>query len=219
MERSGKDDITSRIKPAGLDALKGSLVSLWRIGLAVLAIVDGIFHFLLKGSGPFSNTGIYFLLSGVLLVVGAVFVLLSSSGIVFAIGAYGLIAIAVIDNALLYLTRTYGLRFLSSVMGGGGFRPRGNFTGFGNFTRGNFTGGNFTRPPGFNGTFTGGFGGRGIPWSTSWIPPGAVQTFVLQVLIIVVAVAAIVAAHRIRKSRKPTSSVAPSSPPPTTGTM
>ncbi len=197
------------------------MVSFWRIGLAVLAIVDGIFHFLLKGSGPLSNTGIYFLLSGVLLIVGAVFVLLSGSGIVFTIGAYGLIALALIDNALLYLTRTYGLRFLSSVMGGGGFRPRGNFTGFGNFTgSSNFTrSGNFTRPPGFNGTFTGGFGGRGIPSSTSWIPPGAVQTFLLQALIIVVAIAAIVAAHRIRKTRKPPNSANPSSPPPVTGTL
>jgi len=193
------------------------LVSFWRIGLAVLAVIDGIFHFLLKGSGPLSNTGMYFLLSGVLLIVGAVFVLLSSSGIIFSIGAYGLIAIAVIDNALLYLTRTYGLRFLASVMGGGGFRPGGNFTGFGgNFTRpANFTGGNFTRPPGF----TGGFGGRGIPWSTSWIPPGAVQTFVIQILIIIVAIAAIVAAHRIRKGRaKQQNPTTPSTLTPTTGT-
>ena len=104
--------------------------SAWRIGLAVLAIIDGIFHFLLKGSGPLSTTGIYFLLSGVLLIVGALLVLVKDTGVVFAIGAYGLIAIAAIDNALLYLTRTYGLRFLSSVMGGSGGRgpPGGNFT-------------------------------------------------------------------------------------------
>lgn len=186
------------------------MVSIWRIGLVTLAIVDGIFHFLLKGSGPLSTTGIYFLLSGVLLIVGAVFVLLSGSGILFTIGAYGLIAIAIIDDGLLYLTRTYGLRFLSSIMGrAGGFRPSGNFT-----RPGNFTGtGNFTRPPGFNGTFTGGFGGRGIPWSTSWIPPGAVQTFVLQVLIVVVAVGAIVAARHMRKGKpEPQSPASPASP-------
>jgi hypothetical protein len=189
------------------------MVSFWRIGLVVLALIDGIFHFLLKGSGPLSVTGIYFLLSGVLLIVGAVLVLVSSSGAIFSLGAYGLIAIAVIDDALLYLTRTIGLRFLSSIMGrGGGFRPpTGNFTGFGNSTRT----GNFTRPPGFNGTFTGGFGGRGIPWSTTWIPPGAVQTFILQALIIIVAVAAIITARRIRKNRSATSPsrpVTPSSP-------
>jgi hypothetical protein len=195
------------------------VVSIWRIGLAVLAIVDGIFHFLLKGNGPLSTTGIYFLLSGVLLIVGALLVLLQGSGALFALGAYGLIAIAIIDNALLYLTRTYGLRFLSSVMGrGGGFHPGGNFTGIGNFTRpGNFTG-NFTRPPGFNGTFTGGFGGRSIPWSTSWIPPGAVQTFVLQILIIVVAIAAVVTVHRMRKgTAAPPSPASPSPPAPTSG--
>ncbi len=195
------------------------MVSIWRIGLVILAIIDGIFHFLLKGSGPLSTTGIYFLLSGVLLIAGAVFVLVSSKGIVFAIGAYGLIAIAAIDDALLYLTRSYGLGFLSSIMGRGGFRPGGNFTRTGNFTRpGNFTGiGNFTRPPGFNGTFTGGFGGRGIPWSTSWIPPGAVQTFALQVLIIVVAVGAIVAAHHIRKGKANPPSPASPATPTTTG--
>jgi len=186
------------------------MVSIWRIGLVILASIDGIFHFLLKGSGPLSTTGIYFLLSGVLLIVGAVFVLVSSKGIVFAIGAYGLIAIAIIDDALLYLTRTYGLRFLSSIMGrAGGFHPGGNFTRTGNFT--GF--GNFTRPPGFNGTFIGGFGGRGIPWSTSWIPPGAVQTFVLQILIIVVAVGAIVATHHIRKDKgAPPSPTSPATP-------
>jgi hypothetical protein len=196
------------------------MVSIWRIGLVILAIIDGIFHFLLRGSGPLSTTGVYFLLSGVLLIVGAVFILVSSKGIVFTIGAYGLIAIAAIDDALLYLTRTYGLGFLSSMMGrAGGFRPGGNFTGTGNFTRpGNFTEiGNFTRP-GFNGTFTGGFGRHGIPWSISWIPPGAVQTFVLQALIIVVAVGAIVAAHHIRKGKTtPPSPTSPSAPA-TTGT-
>ena len=183
------------------------MVSTWRIVLVLLAIVDGVFHFLLKGSGPLSTTSLYFLVSGILLVVGAILVLVSSSGALFALGAYGLIAIAVIDDVLLYLTRTYGLRFLSGIMGaGGGFRPSDNFTGFGNFTRtGNFTrSGNFTKPPGG----FGGFAGRGIPWSTSWLPPGAVQTFILQVLIIVVAVAAIVAARRMSKRRK-----APPSPP------
>jgi hypothetical protein len=175
------------------------LVSFWRIGLAALAIIDAVFHFLLHGGG---NTGLYFLTAGVLFVLGAAFVLVSGSGILFSVGAYGLIALALIDNVLLYLTRTIGLRFLSSVMGGGGgFRPGGgNFTG-----RGNFTGiGNFTRPPGFNGTFTGRFGGgHGVPWSTTWIPPGAVQTFVLQVLIIVVAIAAIVSVYQTRKAKKP----------------
>lgn len=183
------------------------MVSLWRILLVVLAVVDGIFHFLLKGSGPLSVTGIYFLLSGVLLVVGAVFLLLSSSGVLFSIGAYGLIAIALIDNVLLYLTRTYGLRFLSSIMGRGGsrFTGGGNFSGAGNFTRpGNFSiPGNLTRFPGSsNGTLVREFAGRAVPWSTSWIPPGAVQTFVLQVLIVVVAVAAIVAARRAKRRDK-----------------
>jgi len=184
------------------------LVSVWRIGLATLAIIDGIFHFLLKGSGPLTNTGLYFLLTGMLLILGAVFVLLSGSGILFDVGAYGLIALALIDNGLLFLTRTYGLRFLSSVMGGGGgFRPGGgNFTGFGNFSRT----GNFTRPAGFNGTFTGRFGaGRGVPWSTSWIPPGAVQTFILQILIIVVAVAAIITVYQARRIKKSSPSSAP----------
>lgn len=188
------------------------MASIWRIGLALLAVVDGIFHFLLRGSGPLTNTGLYFLTAGILLVLGAVFVLVSGSGLLFSIGAYGLITLALIDNVLLYLTRTIGLRFLSGVMGGGGgFRPPGgNFTGLGNFSRS----GNFTRPPGFNGTFTGRFGGHGVPWSTSWIPPGAVQTFVLQALIIIVAVAAIVVAYRTRKPKKtPTSSNAsPASP-------
>jgi len=190
------------------------MVSLWRIGLATLAIIDGIFHFLLKGNGPLSTTGIYFLLAGVLLVVGGVLVLLSGSGAIFALGAYGLIAIAVIDNVLLYLTRTMGLGFLSSIMGRGGFRPGGNFTRAGNFS------GNFTRLGG-NGTFPGGFGrgfGHGIPWSTSWIPPGAVQTFVLQILIIVVAVGAIVAVHRKRKGKAAPSGPASNSPPPPSST-
>jgi hypothetical protein len=190
------------------------MVSVWRIGLAVLAVVDGTFHFLLGDRGPLSATNSYFLLSGVLLILGAIFVLVSSSGAVFAIGAYGLIAIAVIDDALLYLTRTYGLRFLGSIMGrGGGFRPGGNFTRTGNFTPpANFTGGggNFTRPGGFGG----GFGAHGVPWSTSWIPPGAVQTFVLQVLIIMVAIGAIVAAMRFRKNKAvpPASPATPASP-------
>jgi hypothetical protein len=182
------------------------MVSIWRIVLVVLAILDGLFHFLLRGSGPLTTTSLYFLVSGILLVVGAILVLVSSSGALFVLGTYGLIAIAVIDDVLLYLTRTYGLRFLSGIMGAGGFHPSGNFTGLGNFTRtGNFTrSGNFTRPPGG----FGGFAGRGIPWSTSWIPPGAVQTFILQVLIIVVAAAVIVAARRISTSKK-----APSGPP------
>jgi len=189
------------------------MVSLWRVVLAVLAIVDGIFHFLLKGSGPLTTTGGYFLFSGILLIVGALFVLLQGAGSLFTIGAYGLIVIAIIDDALLYLTRTYGLRFLSPIMGGsfghgfpnGNFTRSGNFSGFGNSTRiGNFTG------PGGAG-FVHGFG-RGIPWSTTWIPPGAIQTFVLQALIIVVAIGAIVAARSMKKVKKPPTDAGASAP-------
>jgi hypothetical protein len=111
--------------------------------------------------------------------------------ILFDLGVSGLLALSVIDNGLLYYTRTYGLGILSSVV----FRPRS--TG-GSFSQSSTN--STTRGPPFTGTghsapTHAGFG-RGLPWSTSWSPPGAVQFFVLQSAVILVAVVVIVMALR-----------------------
>jgi hypothetical protein len=170
----------------------------WQIGLFVLGMVVSVFHLWLAADMRFLGPiGTYFTVSGALFLVGGVLALVGGRGFVFKLGASGLIALSVIDNALLYYTRTAGMGFLFSMFPSSrsfpGSRPNstlpsGGFSG--NFTRA--INGTFTRT--FNGTFTGTFRAPlrgGIGWSSSWVPPGSIQFFVLQTVIIVVGVVAL----------------------------
>lgn len=158
----------------------------------MLGLLAAIFHVWYASTMPaFTPISEYFLASGILFLVGSVLVLPKGTGILFGLGAWGLLALSVIDNGLLYYTRSYGLGILSSLV----FRPRsigGNYS--------QFPTNSTTRGPSFNGTghfapTHAGFG-RGLPWSTSWSPPGSVQFFVLQSAIIVVAIVAVLMASR-----------------------
>lgn len=164
------------------------------MGTAVLAFVAAVFHFWMASRMPLTSIiGQYFALSGALFLLGTALVLLRGRGIIFDVGAVGVIALSVIDNGLLYYTRTFGMGFLFNRS----FRPpvtNGSFTRTATRT---FTG------PGFNGTAFPHLGRIGVPWSTSWIPPGAVQFFVLQCAIIVVAVAALVKARAGKETISP----------------
>jgi hypothetical protein len=159
------------------------MVSIWRSGVAILGLVAGVFHLWLGSAMPLASPiGEYFLLTGSLFVLGVAFVALRGSGILFKIGTGGMLALGAIDNGLLYYTRTYGLGFLFHRPAG---QPTSNRT--------------FATPPGsLNGTLRAPPLHGGVPWSTSWVPPGAVQFFVLQSAIIVVAA---VALWRGRKSK------------------
>lgn len=175
------------------------LVSSWRVGTAALAVVAAIFHLWLAARMPLSSViGQYFALSGAFFILGAILVLPKGRGILFDLGAVGVFALSVIDNGLLYYTRTFGLGFLF----GRSFRPP---PVNGSFSR-SITG-NLSRPGLGGAAFSPRVHG-GIPWSTSWIPPGSVQFFVLQCAIIIVAAIALWEAHSATGGNIPAPAVA-----------
>ena len=149
-----------------------------------MGVVAAVFHlWYAETMRTLTNTGGYFIASGVLFLVGAVLVIWKGSGFPFNLGAWGLFALSAIDNGLLFYTRTYGFGILSPLVGGPHFS--GNFSG---------------RPP-FNGTSgfhppPGGLGGGGFGWYSRWNPPGTIQFFVLQIAIMAIAVIAILVASR-----------------------
>ena len=162
-------------------------ISGWHIGLFLLAVVGAIFHLWQADLTRFSGLiGTYFVVAGVLFLAGGVIVLAGGRGWLFKLGAFVVIALSAIDNGLLYVTRTYGMGLVFSLFPGSRPFPARPFNG--TFPAGGFNG---TGTRLFNGTFTGRPFVRGVPWSTSWFPPGAVQFFVLQTIIIVVAALAL----------------------------
>jgi len=178
--------------------------------LAALGVVAAVFHFWYAGRMPvIGATTLYFFASGALFLLGSALVVARGRGGLFYLGSGGLMALAAIDNALLYYTRTFGFGVLSSVMGGppGGFRrplngtlPRAPFNGTGGF-----------RPP------PGGFRGGGFGWYSSLNPPGPVEFLALQFAVIAVAAVAILLVARARAPPAPGAapSVSPDPAPPT----
>jgi len=175
-------------------------VSKLQVLLAALGALAAVFHFWYAGRLPaVTPTTLYFFAAGGLFLVGSLLVIARGRGTLFYLGAGGLIALGVIDNGLLYYTRTFGFGGLTSLMGGppGGFRrpvngtlPGSPFNGTGGF-----------RPP------PGGFRGGGFGWYSSWNPPGPVEFLALQLAVIVVAAVAIVLVVRSSERKTTTGPV------------
>jgi hypothetical protein len=169
-------------------------LSIWQVGLFLLGLVGSVFHLWLASVMRLSSPiGAYFAIAGVLFLVGSVFVLIHGFGFLFKLGAGGLIALSAIDNGLLYYTRTFGAGFVFRLFPSSATfrRPPTNAT-----ISGRPLGG---PPP-----------GAGAPWSVSWIPPGAVQFFVLQSVIIIIAAVALWRARSLtRQTALPTAGSTP----------
>jgi hypothetical protein len=158
----------------------------WHIGIFLLALVGAVFHLWQAEAMHFlSPIGEYFGASGVLFLVGGIIAILGGRGFLFKLGAGGVLALSAIDNGLLYYTRTFGLGFIFGL-----FPPPRSFQvrTFNGTLGGGFNG---TASRVINGTFRARPPGGGAPWSTSWFPPGAVQFFVLQTVIIIVCAVAL----------------------------
>jgi len=176
--------------------------------LAALGGLAAAFHLWYGGRMPvLGPTSLYFFSAGALFLVGSVLVLAKGKGVLFFVGAGGLMALAAIDNGLLYYTRTYGFGVLASVMRGppvSGFPSHGN----GTFPTRPFNGTAGFRPP------PGGFGHGGSGWYSSLNPPGPLEFLVLQLVVIVAAAAAIFLVWRspLRSAGQEAGSTAPEPP-------
>lgn len=118
-----------------LRVLRGAVVA----SAFLIAFIHGLY---VHPAFMFSLIGGYFLVATVLFAVGGLLVWFGS-GRLFKVGALGLILMAILDNSLIFYTRT-----LPSVF----------------------------------------FRGRILRWSMEWYPPGTVQFFVAQLILIILAV-------------------------------
>ena len=118
-----------------------------KIAIFVVALVVSFLHAPWVRSIFFSATiGGYFLAATILFAIGAFAAL--TSGKLARVAVSGLLALSIIDCALIYATRTFPTPF---------------------------------------------FGGRVLAWSSNWMPPGPVQIFIAQVVLIILAAYALAA--------------------------
>jgi len=117
-----------------------------KIAVFGVAVIVALLHAPYVRAIFFSTTvGGYFLVATILFAIGAFATL--TSGRLLKLAFSGLLALSIIDCALIYATRTFPTPF---------------------------------------------FGGRVLGWSSGWMPPGTVQVFTAQVVLIVVTAYALI---------------------------